>query len=171
MELSNCNLHLVYPEVGPSNADLWDRFHQQGSDRSPSSLTFCRKLCLLGARKHSKKLSESDKFQKGLIDKVLCYLNVDIFLSGCFEKFHAKLVGKLLSSLERYYTLVFHITLVTDQYHLCIIPWICFYLSHPAQNNNKLFVLRRCTWIKAKGIKLFTSPEPSWSFLRLWCRT
>jgi hypothetical protein len=32
------------------------------------------------------------------------------------------LVGQLLAPLERYYALVLHITLVSDQYHLCIVP-------------------------------------------------
>jgi hypothetical protein len=61
IELSNCSSRSACPEVGLSSAGLSDRRHPPESGRSPSSLTFCRKLCLLGARKHSKR--ERDKLR------------------------------------------------------------------------------------------------------------
>lgn len=53
VELSNCSLHWVSPEVGLSSADLSAQHRPLMSDPSPSFLTFCHKLYLLGARIHS----------------------------------------------------------------------------------------------------------------------
>lgn len=169
MELSNCSLHLVYPEVGPSIAGPSDRRRPLRLGRNPSFLTFCRILCLLGARKHSKMSSKRHK-NEHKNDVIWSYLNVDIFLGRCLEKFNAQLIGKLLSAFKGNYTLVFHITLISDQYHLCIVPRICLNLCNPAYKGNTLYFSTCCTWTKL-NLELFTSPELSWSFLRLWCRT
>lgn len=64
---------------------------------------------------------------------VCVYLNIDIFLGRSLEELHAQLIGQLLAALKRNHALVFHITLVTDQYHLCVVPRICLYLSDPGR--------------------------------------
>lgn len=98
----------------------------------------------------------------GMQDGGFAYLHVDIFLRRCLKELHAQLISQLLTALEGYYAFVFHITLVSDQYHLCVVPRICLNLGDPE-------VWREASSIRAKPmIRLkFSIIYQSWTELKL----
>lgn len=58
-------------------------------------------------------------------------LDIVVVFGGRLEELDVQLVGQRFTSFVRYHTFVFHVTLVAHQYHLRVVPRICFYLRHP----------------------------------------
>lgn len=57
--------------------------------------------------------------------------HIYIFFGWRFEEFQSQLLGQLFTTFEWDHSFIIHVTFVSHQNHLCIVPWISFNLSYP----------------------------------------
>lgn len=137
--ISSCSWPPESPGERQSAWGLWCP-RSLTSDRCPNCPTSCRRLCPPDVRR-----------QPEIITFYLCHigdqtvlpwtkrkcstnLNVYVLFRAGLKEFHPKLLRKLFSSLETDHTLILHVTFVTYQNDLSVVPRVSLYLSDPARS-------------------------------------